>query len=463
MKRWIGLIVIAMSGILMTAQAQQIGYLVPATLETFVQDGTDIPSNNTEIMHLTTHRGRLYAATGQWMAEQIDGAQVLVKETADAPWRVFERFAVVRVDAMESFTIPADLNNGTPVEVLITQARRGTSQAAAEEAQQIMWLRDDETSFGNEFSLGTPNASVRSFGGQVEDNVFAFYAGVTPFGIIRGEWDADAQTIVNWERRIELERPGERNKFTGFASCGSAMYASVNNELYRRNPTAQPDGSPLWVSVGQAPQALGSGLRGLTCIDHEGQPALLVALEGPGTIVRIGPLPQGNLNEDVQLPVAIEVEPRDLIREALSAGGIEVPDSGHGAIAYVIPAYNEFLELSRGGRTVHAFGVEWAYAEANACPEGRTCLPERDFDTAACFFVRVNATRYSTHCLEGSDFAVSASPQEPVQYREAFVAVRTIRQSPFAPETIYFGGYDANSVRSNETAWIATVNLRDLQ
>jgi len=37
----------------------------------------------------------------------------------------------------------------------------------------------------------------------------------------------------------------------------------------------------------------------------------------------------------------------------------------------------------------------------------------------------------------------------------AFVAIRTIRPSPWDPGVMFMGGYDANCVASDGTAWIA--------
>ena len=76
---------------------------------------------------------------------------------------------------------------------------------------------------------------------------------------------------------------------------------SVNTKLYRRNDSALPHGAARWVLVYQEPPvvAFNSGLRGLTCVSHDGSPSLLLSSEGTGNVYRLDHLPHGQLDAPV--------------------------------------------------------------------------------------------------------------------------------------------------------------------
>ena len=120
-------------------------------------------------------------------------------------------------------------------------------------------------------------------------------------------------------------------------------------------------------------------------------------------------------------------------------------------------AYNEFLPVHAEHGSTHLTGLEWAYF-GGGCPSGRTCLPQRNFDTEACYLIRTaarNEVDYEMGCL-GGELTPSGPRGVPVMAGQAYVAVRTARVSPWNPRTLYFGGYDANFVPATGTAWVAT-------
>jgi len=86
---------------------------VPAARQPLTTDPASPVSHDTEVMALAGQGGRLFAATDQW---EYPGSpaygQVLVKDAAVAPWRVFEGTRSLRVQAIDSFPIPADQGLG---------------------------------------------------------------------------------------------------------------------------------------------------------------------------------------------------------------------------------------------------------------------------------------------------------------------------------------------------------------
>jgi hypothetical protein len=417
-------------------------------------------AHDTETMALVAHSGRLYAATDQWEYPGPRAAgQVLVKNSAASPWRVFEQTESLRVQALDSFPIPKDQAVGPGHSLLITQA-------IVEGRSRLQWLLDRAPSFTRRSSYPLPFVTddVRAFGAHESGGVWAVYAGVAPTGILRGTWSRTKRTLV-FNPRPELavappSSPGlKTQKVTGFADCAGALYASINTKLFRRNDGVRPPGVARWVLVYQAPLVgrHNSGLRGLTCTTHNGSPSLLVSTEGNGRVYRLDHLPRGHLTSDRSLKAHLEFSPIPSIRRMLAAQGTELPPFGAGAVHYVIAAYNNFATIKLGSARRQLFGLEWSYA--TGCPATRTCQPAKFFDGAACFAVRTDravSPTYAVRCLSGSHVTPTGMVTTPVHAGQAFVSIRTIAQSPFGDGRIYYGGYDCNFYPADGTAWIAT-------
>jgi hypothetical protein len=451
------------------ASARTNPFAVPAVRQSLSRAPTSPVAHDTETMALVAHSGRLFAATDQWQyASPTASGQVLVKNSARAPWQVFERTESVRVQALDSFPIPADQGLGHGHSLLITQAIVGGRS-------RIQWLLDRARSFKS-FSLASIGTDVRAFGAHDAGGKWAVYAGANPTGILRGVWSRKRRTLVfNPKPELSVAPPASRGlktqKVTGFANCAGALYASINTKLFRRNDGRLASGMSRWTLVYQEPPVgiFNSGLRGLTCISRDGAPSLLVSTEGTGDVYRLGHLPRGQVAAEPrsgQLPggltATMEFSPAKAIAEMLASEGTAVPASGTGAIDYVIAAYNNFAKITIGGVERQLFGVEWNYA--GACPASRTCTPSH-YDAAACFAVRTDrgaSPSYALRCLSGRQFRPSGTSGPPVRAGQAFVSIRTIEPSPFDRGHLYFGGYDCNFYPADGTAWIASSTLAAL-
>jgi hypothetical protein len=372
---------------------------VPAVRELLTTDKASNVVHDTETMALVAHAGRLFAATDQWMYSGLHAAgQVLVKDSPTSGWRIFEQTQSLRVQALDSFAIPADQGLGPGHSLLVTQAIiNGRSE--------IQWLLDGAAVFAPDdaYALSSTSADVRAFGAHEDHGVWSVYAGVAPSGILRGTWSPKTGTLV-FDPMPELTAapPGSRGlktqKVTGFADCAGALYVSINTKLFRRSDGELPPDVPRWALVYQAPSvgAFNSGLRGLTCVTHNGAPSLLVSTEGNGDVLRLDHLPSGDHSEAApRLVPSVELAPIALIRRMLVAQGTTVPLSGVGSIGYVIAAYNNFTTVDVDGTDRQLFGFEWAYV--GGCPSTRSCGPtafgSTTYDAAACFVVRTIARR----------------------------------------------------------------------
>ena len=298
-----------------------------------------------------------------------------------------------------------------------------------------------------------------------------------PTGILRGTWSKTRHTLVfDPTPELTIAKPSSSSlvsqKVTAFADCGGALYATVNTKLYRRNDGGLSGGTPRWSLVYEEPRVgpHNSGLRGLTCVTYDGDPALLLSTEGDGDVYRFDHLPRSRLHGTTTvrpdepaagLTVALEFSPIPAIRGMLAQEGTAVAASGKGSIVYVIAGYNRFTTVRIGGVTRQLVGFEWAYA--GVCPPTRTCGPISDrlaeFDAAACFAVRTGSTgtpSYVVRCLRGSDFEPTGRSGPPIRSGQAYVSIRTIAASPFGEGRIYYGGYDCNFYPADGTAWVAS-------
>jgi hypothetical protein len=449
-------------------------YSVAAVRQKLTRDPSSPVSHDNEVMALAPHSGRLFAATDQWeYSGPAAYGQVLVKDSSQSPWKVFERTRSTRVQALDSFPIPSGQGLGTGHSLLITQA-------IVDGRSRIQWLLDGARSFtpAHSFELSGLGDDVRSFGAHESDGVWAVYAGVNPTGVLRGAWSRSKHTLV-FGPKPELtaappKSPGlKTRKVTAFADCGGALYVTINTRLYRRNDGTLRHGAARWVLVYQEPPvgSFNSGLRGLSCVTHRRAQSLLVSTEGNGDVYRFDHLPRGQIGAAasagpghgvVGLVPVLEFSPIPALRQMLAAEGTAIPAKGRGSIDYVIAAYNNFETVKIDGIRRQLFGVEHGYL--GQCPVGRTCGPTAfgatTFDAAACFAIRTDrgtSITYALRCLSGPSFKSTGTQSgQPIRGGQAFVSIRTIKQSPFAPGQLYYGGYDCNFFPADGTAWVGS-------
>jgi hypothetical protein len=422
-----------------------------AALEASAFDAT---RPDTETVALTTHRARLFAARGQWTAPTPNGAAVLVKDSASAAWREVRRFANLRVLALRSFAIPAPANGGTAMDLLVATTSGGSATTPA----RLAWLRNDASDFEQELLMPDANSEPRSMTLRVEGNVAALYVGNRPGGIYRYTWDAATQRLVA-PSAPELALTTADERVMAMSTCAGGVFATIGGNVYRRADTS-PATWQRWLVGPDTSGSANSGWRGLSCTTHDCQPALLTALEGAGQVVRLQPLPAPTVATAPAITPVQEADVREVIRSGMALRLARSLPSD--AVQYSIVAYNDMVALPGAKEPTLLLGVEWTWR--GACAPGRTCSQGR-FDDAACFVARRGNTgspSYSLHCLRGADMTPRGTTARPIRYRDAFVATRAIRPSPF-DDGIYFGGYDANSQSSEGTAWIARGEMADLR
>jgi hypothetical protein len=407
-------------------------------------DTTGRRMGGTELRALVPFDGKLYAGLGYWQdtAEgdpAAPGAQVLVLDREDGPWRVdLELDDVVQrgrqegkrrhfaIGALEALTTDG---SGAP----LAQPARFLAAGPWSHVPGVdVFVRGRETGW-IKTTLGLAQGNVRSFGQHVDraTGVSRAFAGSEPFGIVSGTYDPASRTIA-WQATPEAWfQSGERDdtppadwRVMAFQECANKLYATAGPALYERT-----DGpTPVWKKVFTAdfPPDVdikgNGGLRGMQAIPNpQGAGEVLLVAAGGRTarVLRVDPARGFSASVDV-----------DVV--ALLSSALRTPVQG------ALLAYDHMTRVSdpRTGEQVLLLGIQsWTRAESGP----RWHL----FDARATYLVRHADGAYDVHHME--DASLTAPPPR--------VAVRTLALSPFAPGVLYAGGFDANKRPVHDTAW----------
>jgi hypothetical protein len=380
----------------------------------------------TEIMHLVAHQGELYAATSVMWDQPGDdpavGAQVLVLDQPDGNWRVAYEFdkrnwrmSLVSV----TFTVDGQGRAlDAPVPMLLAAPSDGQGYTAVHGRDEASgtWTR-------MVLARSSRTASVRSLClyRDTVTGVERVFAGALPSGLYSGVYDPAVPGKIRWDEAPELA--GYTDRPMAFAVCNGALHVAINPHLYRR-----VDGErPRWEVVHTLPEGvsrISSGLRGLTTIPHpagQGE-CMLAALEGEQARV-------------------VRLDPGDGYRTTLDLDVLEFLGQQWGRRpGYAIAAYDDMTPVPLDGNrgTALLIGIEATFSTQHEThpkdgwqPEGR-------------YLVRSPDGRYELRQI--TDPALQPMPR--------LVATRTIVASPFDHKTLYFGGYDPNSLPAHNTGWV---------
>jgi len=399
--------------------------------------------SGTETMRLQQYQGKLFATTEIWTDKPYfqpkgeqpwTGSQILVKESAHAPWRVEKTFPrVIRLAAMAA---PTFVTDGTgrgidpPATLLIASPAAPTNVAT--------WTRDDAD--GNWVASPAPGAAsggFRSFCTHVDavTKVQYLFGGGTTGSILIAVYDAAAPGHIRWLETPELTGTGRVMCMTEadgvlYAACGIKTEEPLSGGLFRRVDGDKPRWELLW----RWPHKITARgdetviLRGLIAADDPNggkRQVLLGTCDYPGVVYRIDP------NQNYAVTTELDIH-------AYFAKVFGVPTLRGPCLS----AYNNFLPATDPdtGEKVFLFGV-WVNS-----PGGRNS----DLGSSAYYLIRHADGRYS----HGQVFDPNHTRPNPPR---GLVATRTIELSSFPEDkgrVLYFGGYDPASIDSHDTAWI---------
>ena len=383
----------------------------------------------TETMNLVAHGGRLYAGVGYWMdlpyAKNKEGypwtgAQVLVKDSIDSPWRLEHNLGqqTLRVDSMKSVTFTTDWKGNKlskPVSMLVASSTDFLDKGL------WVWVRDDNTAtwkrgnvtrseqaqYGRSFALYNDRITKIDF----------LFVGTSLRQIFRGSYDPDFPGLIRWNSLPEFTANTTNGRAMAFTIANSDLYASVANALYKRNDGRNPGWSPVYQWEPPV-QTIFPDMRGLTTIENPegGGEVILGAREVPGVIERIDPS-KGH-------KVTLELDVRKYFANLWK---------GFNRSATII-AYNNMLSytIPSTGEGIHLISLQ-------------VHNPDRQYDKVhGVYLVRRQDGSY-LH-LEVNDARLKNHPE--------MRAIRSFEFSPFDPNEFYLGGFDCNGLEAHNTAWI---------
>jgi len=398
----------------------------------------------TETMRFLHHQGRLFASTGTWMdlpygprpegKPPWTGPQVLVKESAAAPWRVDVSFPLaVRVDAMISALFVTDGSGrklDPPVCLLV---------ASPSSENTATWTRDDAAGTWTEsVTADGLRGGLRSFCTHVDKTtgIQHLFGGSTKSGcIFRADYDPAVPGRLRWHPEPELSGTGRMMCMTEangvlYAAGGIRDETPLSGGLFRRVDGEKPRWELLW----RWPHAVREQgdeseiLRGLTAIpDPAGgrHQVLLGTCNYPGVVYRIDP--------GRGFAVTTELDIKAFFAKAFGVPRLKGP---------CLSAYNNFLPAADPdtGEAVHLLGV-WINP-----PDGRAT----ELGCSAWYLVRHADGTYG----HGRVF----DPRNPLPNPpRGLLATRTIELSPFPEDkgrVVFCGGFDCAGIDSRNAAWI---------
>jgi hypothetical protein len=400
--------------------------------------------SGTETMRFLHHKGMLFVSTGAWMdlpygPRPVDmptwtGPQILVKESAVAPWQVDVSFPfAVRVDAMISATFVTDGSGkklDSPMNLLV---------ASPSSEDTATWTRDDATGKWTEtVAVEGLRGGLRSFSTHMDKvtGVQYLFGGATKSGsIFRAVYDSATPGKLRWHKAPELSGTG---RMMCMAEADGVLYAAggiqdetpLSGGLFRRVDGERPRWELLWrwphliKEKGDESEIL----RGLTAIPDPaggGHQVLLGTCNYPGVVYRIDP--------KRNLAVTTELDIRAYFANVFGVSALRGP---------CLSAYNNFLPVTDPdtGENVHLLGLWINHPDGRATENG----------ASAWYLIRHADGTYA----HGRVF----DPQHPKPNpRRGLLATRTIEVSPFPEDesrVLYFGGFDCAGVDSRNTAWI---------
>jgi hypothetical protein len=403
-----------------------------------------------EALNLAVHKGRLYAGIGYWMdiphfedkpGDPWVGAQILVKEGKDTPWKVDLNMGkrVMRARALRSVAFDTDAQGDRlpqPVEILVASGMNYGSP------EILAWSRDDESNQWHKFvidrtKVGDYLVALSSHRDEVT-GVCHLFGGSRNGSVYKAVFDPAAAGKIRWEKAPEFmthddpDRTVVKNaerRVMGFAEADGHLYASIRTSIYRRADGAKPE----WTEVYRwpLPKADEGGFRrpqgrGLTAIprpDGNGE-MLLLALEMEKVVRRIDPAHDHLVADDL-----------DVASYFMNAWQSNISDA-------LCMAHNRMVpwRMPASGEDVLLFGFS-AKEDTGRARWNRS-------GGAGLFLRRADGT-YLHFPVE--DPATNPHPR--------LGATRDVAPSPWEPNVIYACGYDATGnearkVRALNTAWI---------
>ena len=412
-------------------------------------------AGGSEIMHLVSHQGALYAANGYWVDShwgippdgQKQSAQVLRLGAAGGQWQVDLEMGdandhglqYMKGNILKSATFTCDADGkplNKPRNLLVMAAGANFDRGGAVSA----WVRDDVTGDWAHTLVrhGSSAGGVRWVPRDMEvyrdkvTGVEQLFLLLGNPGVATGVFDPSAQGKIRWNRHTEfpfLTHGSFKTRPLGITVANGSLLFSVGGSIYRRVDGKRPKYVEV-LNFGDDTDTDVGGIRGLTTIDNpggKGDSILLLWAPGGRSISQVKRLdPDGNGGYTVH----DEANMRDLMSETL---GVKV--------TYTLGAHNMMYPVTHPttGKRVHIIGFQ-----GNIIGNDRLRWKGSALYAGAMYAVR---------SADGS-YAVQEVNNRWRPGKQVLVSPRAFCLSPFGDGDLYVGGHDSSNKVSDNMAWV---------
>jgi len=421
----------------------------------------------TEILHITAHKGRLFAGTGNWMLSTgFAPAQVVRLDCPYCAWQVeteVSRYAG-RVEALKSIVLTTDgkgnkLPGGYINELLATYYMswegRGRCMVVVRHGATQQW-HEKPYWFGRRWKNNyfSARAVAVYYDPVMKVDLVFFTTGMD--GITLGSYLPDSGELLSFAGRSESGPVTTRP--LALAVHDGRIYFSAASYIKRRVNGPRASWEVIFDMSHIDPdntvdEAVG-GIRGLTSIEsmrsRTGH-SLLFAwspnANSKGCLYRLDPLGPDKFQHEEEGCV------RELSMDYLGTNVMGQP----ALVTYVLADYNAALPIAKNtGEKIYLVGYQillYAYSAHEFPTDGKQIWYSSSgkmisFYAGAGFLVRHGPKHYEVREPGGKRY-------DPLDTKPALTAVRTYAVSPFSNDNaVYMGGYDCNHFPSHDTAWI---------
>jgi hypothetical protein len=412
-------------------------------------------AGGSEIMHIVSHKGKLYASNGYWVDAhwvippdgQKQSAQVLRLDSLAGKWQVDldmgqsndRELAYMKGNILKSVTFTRDASGKplpSPENLLIMAAGANFERGGAVSS----WTRNDKknTWVHTLVRHGSSVGGIRWVPRDMEvyrdkkTGIERIFLSLGNPGIVSGVYDPTIPGKIRWSKHLEFPFPEGGSLHTrplGIVQANGSLLFSEGGAVFRRVDGEKPRYEKI-IDLNEDTDTDVGGIRGLTVIDNpQGKGQSLLFLWAPGDrsksqVKRLDPDGKGGYT------VKNEAMIMELMKKRL---GVEVP--------YTLGAHNMAFPFTdpASGQTVHLIGFQ-----GNIKGKHHLKWKGSALYGGALYAVRYPDLTYKV--LEVNNAYASGKP--------VLVSPRTFCLSPFGDKGIFIGGHDSSRKISDDMAWI---------
>jgi len=412
-------------------------------------------AGGSEIMHIVSHKGKLYASNGFWVDArwvippdgQKQSAQVLRLDSMAEKWQVDldmgesnnRGLAYMKGNILKSVTFTRDASGNplpNPENLLVMAAGANFERGGAVST----WTRDDKKNAWVHTLVrhGSSVGGIRWVPRDMEvyqdkkTGIERIFLSLGNPGIVSGVYDPTISGKIRWSQHLEFPFPEGGSLHTrplGIIQANGSLMFSEGGAIFRRKDGVRPSYEKV-IDLNEDTDTDVGGIRGLTTIENpNGKGHSLLFLWAPGDrsksqIKRLDPDGKGGYS------VHDEAMIMELMKHKL---GVDV--------SYTLGAHNmayPFVD-PESGKTVHLIGFQGNI-------RGKHHLKWKG---SALYAGALYAIRYPD--LTYKVLEVNNAYKDG---KAILVSPRTFCQSPFGDKGIFIGGHDSSRKISDDMAWI---------